>query len=257
MTTAHRSGPLIIGNWKMYLTASQAIAFLHDLLPRLPPLADREVALAPPFTALPAVGPILADSQVRLAAQDVFWEDEGAFTGEISPVMLQELGVSYVLVGHSERRSHLGETDLMVSHKIRAALRADLQPVVCVGEQEAARESGRARGTVRSQVARALEEITPGEIHRVAVAYEPIWAIGTGKAAVPADVSEMHAVIRSELRRLFGEPGSNVRILYGGSVSAANIDSFMAAPGVEGVLVGGASARAADFARIAGSLQTA
>ncbi len=257
MMGAPRAARLIIGNWKMYLTASEAVALARDLLPRLPDLADREVAVAPPFTALSAVGAILEGTPLRLAAQDLFWEDQGPYTGEVSPAMLQELGVAYVLVGHSERRRHLSETDLMVARKAKAALRADLKPVVCVGEEEGARESGRAHGKVRSQVARALEGISRGEVSNVALAYEPIWAIGTGKAAAPADVSEMHALIRAELRRLFGDPGSEVRILYGGSVSPSNIDTFMGAAGVDGVLVGGASVQADDFARIARSRQPA
>ncbi|MBI4168773.1 MAG: triose-phosphate isomerase [Acidobacteria bacterium] len=244
--------PLVLGNWKMNLTAREAVAYLRDLLPRVSGYADREVAVAPPFTALPAVAPLLKESPVGLAAQDLFWESEGAYTGEISPLMLQDLGVTYVLVGHSERRRHLGETDRMVNQKVLAALRSGLRPVVCVGEQEAARASGRARSVVRSQLLRALSEVPRGEASSLAIAYEPVWAIGTGRAATPADVSEMHACIRSELQRVYGEAGGAVRILYGGSVSGGNIDAFMESPGVEGVLVGGASIRLDDFARIVG-----
>ncbi len=243
--------PLLIANWKMHLTASEAVAYLKELLPRLPAADDREIALAPAFTALPAVGALLGDGPVRLAAQDLFWEDEGPYTGEVSALMLQEIGVAYVLLGHSERRRHLGETDLMVNRKVRAALRSDLRPVVCVGEQQAARGSGRAASVVRAQLLRALEEVAPGDAPRLAVAYEPVWAIGTGNPARPEDASEMHAVIRTDLVNRFGEVGGRVRILYGGSVTTANIDALMASPGVDGVLVGGASLQAAEFARIA------
>jgi triosephosphate isomerase len=243
--------PLILGNWKMHLTAAQASALVGDLLARLPETADREVAIAPPFTALAAVADLLREGPVRLAAQDLFWEEEGPYTGEVSPTMLQELGVAYVIVGHSERRRHLGETDLMVGRKARAALRSDLRPVVCVGEQEAARESGRAHGVVRAQLLHAVEDLPRGDVPRLAIAYEPIWAIGTGKAATPSDAAEMHTLIRRELERLFGEPARRVRVLYGGSVTARNIDSFMARPEIDGALVGGASLKAEEFARIA------
>jgi triosephosphate isomerase len=242
--------PLVIANWKMHLTASEAAAYLKDLLPRLPAAADREIALAPAFTSLHAVAALLGDGPLRLAAQDLFWEDEGPYTGEVSAPMLQEIGVTYVLLGHSERRQHLGETDHMVNRKVRAALRSDLRPVVCVGEQEAARRSGRAASVVRTQLQRALEEIAPGDAPSLGVAYEPVWAIGTGNPARPEDASEMHEVIRTELVNRFGEPGGRTRILYGGSVTHANIDALMGSPGVDGVLVGGASLRAVEFARI-------
>jgi triosephosphate isomerase len=166
--------------------------------------------------------------------------------------MLQDLGVRYVIVGHSERRRNAGETDHMVNMKVRAALRADLAPVLCLGEQEAARLSGRAASVVRAQLLRGLEDVPEGRLRSVVVAYEPVWAIGTGRAATPADVTEIHGVIRAELEHAFGGPGRDVRILYGGSVTTANIDALMAAPGVQGVLVGGSSLRAAEFARIAG-----
>lgn len=241
---------LLIGNWKMHLTASETVAYLRDLLPRLAARDDREIVVAPPFTSLAAARSVLGEGPVRLAAQDVFWEEGGAYTGEIAPLMLQDLGVTYVIIGHSERRLHLGETDLMVSRKVRAALQSDLRPVVCVGEQEAARASGRAAAVVRSQLLRSLEEVPPPAARRLAISYEPIWAIGTGKAAHPSDASEMHALVRSELSQLFGEGARDVRILYGGSVTPGNIDALMAAPYIDGVLVGGASLDAAQFARI-------
>lgn len=247
------SGPvrrLLIGNWKMNLTVSDAQAYARTLLPRLKVAGDREIALAPPFTALGAIAPLLKGGPILLAAQNLFWEDEGPYTGEISGPMLQEVGVTYVLVAHSERRRHLEETDRAASRKVAAALRCGLQPVLCVGEDEMERESGRAATVVQTQLARGLEGVAPGAAPRLQIAYEPVWAIGTGKAATPAQAAEMHRLIRGELARLLGEAGSAVRILYGGSVTPANVDEMMSTPGVDGALVGGASLKADEFARI-------
>jgi triosephosphate isomerase len=241
---------LIIGNWKMHRTVAESAALARDLAARLRPAAGRDVAIAPPFTALPAVATALAGSPIGLAAQDIFWESEGPYTGEISALMLQDLGVRHVIIGHSERRRHLGETDYMVNRKVVAALRSDLRPLVCVGEAEAERLAGAAAAVVREQVLRALEGVAAGEAARLAVAYEPIWAIGTGRAATPGDIVEMHAGIRVALRALLGPAGDTPRILYGGSVTPANIDPLMASAGVDGALVGGASLNAQDFARI-------
>jgi len=243
--------PLVLGNWKMHMTASEASAFVRSLLPRLGSPVDREVAVAPPFTALAPVGTLLKGSAIQLAAQDLFWEDEGPYTGEISGVMLQDAGVTYVLVAHSERRRHMEETDRIAGRKTRAALRCGLKPILCVGEDEAERAAGRAESVVRGQVVRGLEGVEPGEAPRVQVAYEPVWAIGTGRAATAAQATEMHALIRQELRSLFKNAAAGVRILYGGSVTPDNVDVLMRSPGVEGVLVGGASLRAEEFARIA------
>lgn len=241
---------LLIGNWKMNLTVSEAQAYARTLLPRLKVAGDREIALAPPFIALGAIAPLLKGGPILLAAQNLFWEDEGPYTGEISGPMLQEVGVTYVLVAHSERRRHLEETDRAAARKVAAALRCGLQPVLCVGEDEMERESGRAGTVVRTQLARGLEGVAPGAAPRLQIAYEPVWAIGTGKAATPAQAAEMHALIRGELARLLGEAGSRVRILYGGSVTPANVDELMSTPGVDGALVGGASLKADEFARI-------
>ncbi len=246
-----RIRPLVIGNWKMHLTASEAAAYVRSLLPRLGSPIDREVALAPPFTALAAVAALLKGSDIQLAAQDLFWEDEGPYTGEISGVMLQDAGVTYVLVGHSERRWHMEETDRVAGLKTRAALRSGLKPVLCVGEDEAERASGRAEKVVRAQVALGLQGTPPGEASRLQIAYEPVWAVGTGKAAGAAQAAEMHAVIRRELHAMFKNAATGVRILYGGSVTSHNIDELIGAPGVDGVLVGGASLKAEEFARIA------
>jgi triosephosphate isomerase len=242
--------PLVVGNWKMHLTASEATAYARSLLPRLGSPVDREVALAPAFPALPAVGAILKGSAIRLAAQNLFWEDEGPYTGEVSGVMLQDAGVAYVLVAHSERRRLLEETDRVAGLKTRAALRCGLSPILCVGEDEAERAAGRAESVVRAQVVRGLEAVEPGEASRVQVAYEPVWAIGTGHAATTVQAAEMHTLIRQEIRSLFRNKATDVRILYGGSVTSHNIDELMRSPGVDGVLVGGASLKAGEFARI-------
>jgi triosephosphate isomerase (TIM) len=242
--------PLVVGNWKMHMTASEASAYVRSLLPRLDTSVDREIAIAPPFTALAAVGALLRGGAILLAAQDLFWEDEGPYTGEISGVMLQDAGVTYVLVAHSERRQHLEETDRIAGLKTRAALRSGLRPILCVGEDEAQRAAGRAETVVRAQLALGLEGVAPGEASRVQVAYEPVWAIGTGRAATAAQTSEMHALIRGELRSLFKSAAAGVRILYGGSVTPDNVDDLMRSPGVDGVLVGGASLNTEQFARI-------
>ena len=243
--------PLVFGNWKMHMTASEAEAHVRSLLPRLGSPSDRDIALAPPYTALWSVAALLRGSAISLAAQDLFWEDEGPYTGEISGVMLQECGVTYVLVAHSERRRLLEETDRIAGLKVRAALRSGLRPILCVGEDEAERAAGRAASVVRSQLALALEGTAPAEASRLQIAYEPVWAIGTGHAATTAQAAEMHALVRRELRALFGDAAAGVRILYGGSVTPQNVDELMATPGVDGVLVGGASLKIESFTRIA------
>jgi triosephosphate isomerase len=233
------------------VTIRSAAAAAREIATLVSDTSDREVALAPPFTALAAVRDALAGSAVKLAAQNLFWEDEGAFTGEISGPMLGELGTEYVIVGHSERRQYLAETDHMVNQKVQAALRSDLQPILCVGETEKSRRSGHQAQVVRDQVVRGLEGVPQHQAAHVALAWEPIWAIGTGRTASPADAVDMHATIRRELETLYPAEGGRVRILYGGSVTAGNVDALMACANVDGVLVGGASLRPAEFARIA------
>jgi triosephosphate isomerase len=242
---------LVVGNWKMQVTIRSAAAAAREIAALVPEARDREVALAPPFTALMAVRDALAGSAVKLAAQNLFWEDEGAYTGEVSGPMLGELGAEYVLVGHSERRQYLAETDHMVNQKVKAALRSDLQPILCVGETEKSRRSGHQAQVVREQLVLGLDGVPHHQAAKTAVAWEPIWAIGTGRTASPADAVDMHATIRRELETLYPSEGGRIRILYGGSVTAGNVDSLMACPNVDGVLVGGASLRPAEFARIA------
>jgi len=246
--------PLILANAKMNLTIGRANTYLDSFLPAFTNPADRDVAFAVPFTVLATLRQRLGERPIGLAAQDLFWEDEGPYTGEISAPMLKELGVSYALVGHSERRMHLWEDDRMVNSKILAALRHDLRPVLCVGEAEDVRVAGAAKSRVRDQIALALDGVKPASGENLTVAYEPIWAIGTGRAASPSDAVEMHTVIRAELHRLLGDASDTVRILYGGSVTPGNIDAFMACPEIDGVLVGGASLKPDEFLRIIGFL---
>jgi triosephosphate isomerase (TIM) len=242
---------LVVGNWKMQVTVRAAAAAAREIAALVPESRDREVALAPPFTALAAVRDALDGSAVSLAAQNLFWEDEGAYTGEISGPMLGELGVTYVIVGHSERRLYLGETDHMINRKVHAALRSDLGAILCVGETERTRASGQHAQVVREQVALGLDGVPNTQAAKLAIAWEPVWAIGTGRTASPADAVEMHATIRRELETLFPREGGRIRVLYGGSVTGGNVDALMACPDVDGVLVGGASLRPEEFARIA------
>lgn len=243
--------PLIVGNWKMNTTPAEAASLARDITSRLEGVLNLEVAVAPPFTSLAAVSDAIRGSILTLAAQDLHWEDRGAFTGAISHSMLEALGCVHVLVGHSERRIYFGETDHLVNRKIHAALRGGLQPILCIGEGEDEREAGRHREILVRQIDRGLEEISPGAAPSLVVAYEPVWAIGTGRAASLEDVAEAHGHIRHQLVRLFGDgPGAKVRVLYGGSVTPGNAPGFASHPDVDGVLVGGASLKARDFAGI-------
>lgn len=246
--------PIIAGNWKMHKTVGEAVKLVEDLASRLPDSKDVEVVVCPPFTALDAVGKALAGTGIALGAQDVFWEDEGAFTGEISPLMLRDLGVSYVIVGHSERRAYQRESDDEVAKKLKAVFRAGLTPILCVGEHLAEREAGRAEAVVIGQLKADLKEVDPTAAGRLVIAYEPIWAIGTGRSAYPADAAAMATVIRREVGQLFGaEAALTLRVQYGGSVSPANSTGFLTQEGIDGALVGGASLEAESFAAIVAS----
>jgi triosephosphate isomerase len=242
--------PLIVGNWKMHGTRPQAAQLASALRSELADPGDREVVVAPPFTALETVGRILAGSPIALAAQNVHFAREGAYTGEISPPMLQELGCRYVIIGHSERRQYFGESDELLGRKIAGALDAGLRPILCVGETLAEREQGRTLEVVEGQLAGALLPLDPVAIRAVTVAYEPVWAIGTGKVATPQQAQEVHAAIRTWLRARIGEAADATRILYGGSVKPDNIDELMAQSDLDGALVGGASLQAGSFVRI-------
>ena len=244
--------PLLAGNWKMYKTVPEGVALAREIRAGLArPLKDRDVLVAPPFTALAAVGEALRGSDVLLGAQNMHWEREGAFTGEISPVMLKQVGCGHVILGHSERRHIFGESDDTVARKTRAAVDNGLTPIVCVGETLPERESNRTLEVVERQLERALRALTPDEASRAIVAYEPVWAIGTGRTATPDQAQEVHAFIRGRLGATHGEPAAAaLRILYGGSVKPDNIDGLMAQPDVDGALVGGACLKAESFLRI-------
>lgn len=243
--------PLIAGNWKMHKTAPEAAELARALREALDGAPGVDVVLCPPFTALGAVGEALRGSTLALGAQNLHWEAQGAYTGEISAAMLLDAGCRYVIVGHSERRQFFAETDETVARKVRAALGAGLTPIVCVGERWEEREAGLTHALVKRQVAAALEGIGAEAIAGLAVAYEPVWAIGTGRAATPADAALVIGTIRETVAGLSGAgAAARLRILYGGSVSPANISDFMDAPGVDGALVGGASLKADSFVGI-------
>jgi len=245
--------PLIAGNWKMYKTSSEGAAFITELAGLVRDLDDREIVVAPPFTGLAEAVRAAVSTSIEVAAQNVFWEDDGAFTGEVSPGMLAALGVSYVIIGHSERRQLFGETDEDVQKKVHAALEHGLLPIMCVGETETEREAGETDEVLARQLAQGLVLLQAEEATRVAIAYEPIWAIGTGKTATPETAQEAVTFIRRRIAEGAGQAAAQaVRILYGGSVRPDNIDELMAQRDIDGVLVGGASLKAESFARIAG-----
>ncbi len=243
--------PFIAGNWKMYKTSAEGAAFVAALADTVGEVADRDVMVCPSFVGLAEAVKAAAGSAVQVGAQDVYWEAEGAFTGEVSPAMLADLGVRAAIIGHSERRQYFGETDDWVARKVRAALDHGLLPILCVGETDRERESGLTTEVLSTQVPVGLTSVRAEEAGLVAIAYEPIWAIGTGKTATPAMAQEAVAFIRAEVGRLLGaESAAAVRVLYGGSVKADNVDDLMAQPDIDGALVGGASLDVNSFARI-------
>jgi triosephosphate isomerase len=244
--------PIIAGNWKMYKLVREAVDTVLELKPMVAHANHCEIIVAPPFTALKAVGDRLEGSNIRVAAQDVCEEVEfGARTGEVSGAMLRDAGCSHVLIGHSERRQFYGETDQSVNRKVQAAFGAGLVPIVCVGETLSEREAGQAQSVVRTQVAEGLSGLTAHDLSRIILAYEPVWAIGTGKTATPEMAQAMHAFIRRLLSEQFGpEAADGVRILYGGSVKPDNIKELMSGPDIDGALVGGASLKAGSFGQI-------
>jgi triosephosphate isomerase len=243
--------PLIAGNWKMYLNRAEAVRLAAAVAAASQGLTDREVMIAPPFTALNAVAEAVRGTAVKVAGQNVGWEKEGAFTGEIAPPMLADAGAEMVIIGHSERRHVLGEDNAMINRRLLAALQFSLLPILCVGETLAEREAGSTFTVVEEQLAQGLAGVTAAQMDSVVIAYEPVWAIGTGKTATNAQAQEVHAFIRAILSRLYEKNlAERVRILYGGSVKPENVDSLMAQPDIDGVLVGGASLNAKAFERI-------
>jgi triosephosphate isomerase len=250
---------LIVGNWKMHKTVPEAVELverLADLLKKSPP-TNSTIVIAPPFTALSAVASTLATHglskthPVSLAAQDMHWEDSGAYTGEVSPLMLKDLGCRYVITGHSERRRFFGETDALVRKKVLAALRHGLRPILCIGETWDQRARNQTESVLAAQLTEALTGVDKDQATEVVIAYEPVWAIGSGQPATPAQAREAHRHIRARITALWGhETGRPVPILYGGSVTPENIGELLAIRDVDGALVGGACLDPAQFARI-------
>jgi triosephosphate isomerase len=243
--------PIIAGNWKMNKNVAEAVELVRALRETTATVDKVEVVVCPPFTALTAVKDALAGSKIGLGAQNVYWEEKGAFTGEVSPLMLKDL-VTYVIIGHSERRQYFGETDATVNKRVKAALAHSLIPIMCVGETLAQREAGETAAVVTSQVTNGLAGLSAEEVKAIVIAYEPVWAIGTGRASTGADANAVVAQnIRAPLSKLFGDQvAQGIRVQYGGSVTPANIEEFMGAPEIDGALVGGASLKVADFTTI-------
>jgi triosephosphate isomerase len=243
--------PIIAGNWKMFKTLAETRAFFDALIPEILGVEHCEIVVAPPFTALAAAAVEADGTRVSIAAQDVFWEQQGAFTGEIAVKMLADAGCGYVIIGHSERRQFFGETDETVEKKTRAAIGGELLAIVCVGETLAQRDAGQAAEVVRLQIQEGLGKFSAAELSRITIAYEPVWAIGTGRTATPDIAAEMHSEIRKTVLQIHGAgAASAIRILYGGSVKPDNIASLMQKEDIDGALVGGASLDASSFAAI-------
>ena len=242
--------PVIAGNWKMYKTPDEAAAFVREFLPLAGDAAGVEIVLAPPFTSLAAVAALTRGTKVGVASQNVHFASEGAYTGEVSPRMVKETGAAFAIVGHSERRQYFAETDGTVNAKVRACLDAGLVPILCLGETLAERESGKTIEVVERQIRAGLAEVPSSVAGKVLVAYEPVWAIGTGRTATPEQAQEVHAFLRATLKEMWGEAAETVRILYGGSVKPENIADLMSREDIDGALVGGASLSPGSFAKI-------
>jgi triosephosphate isomerase (TIM) len=254
-TKSLRERPVAAGNWKMHMTVSESTAVARQLGGLLGDVRHVEIIIAPTYTALQAVGETLKESGIRLAAQNVHWEEEGAFTGEVSAAQLEDVGCTYVLIGHSERRHIFGETDDMLRRKLATALKKHLNAIYCVGETLEQRRSGRTAAVVRNQLG-ALEEAAKGPSDGILVAYEPVWAIGTGQVATADQIAEVHDTIRHNLADIFGSGSAEaIRILYGGSVTPENVAGLASIRNLDGVLVGGASLNADRFAAIVKSLE--
>ena len=242
--------PIIAGNWKMNNTPSEGVALVKELLPLVADAAC-DVVVCPPFVDLPAVGEALKGSNVHLGAQNIHFAEKGAYTGEVSADMLKELGVEYVIIGHSERREYFAETDETVNKKVLVALEKGFTPIMCCGETLEQREAGITEAFVSGQVEKGLAGLTAADLPKVVIAYEPIWAIGTGKTATNEEANETIGAIRKTLARLFGEEAAQAtRIQYGGSMNAKNASALMAMPEIDGGLIGGASLKAEDFSKV-------
>lgn len=237
---------MVAGNWKMNNTTAEAVALAKEIVAGVPDITGRgEVVLAPSFTVLRSVYEVISGSDVKLAAQNIFFEDKGAYTGEISPAMLKDAGCTYAIIGHSERRKYFHETDEGVNLKVKKCLATGLKPIICVGETEEEREAGITEFVVGIQVRKALANIS--DLTDVTVAYEPVWAIGTGKTATSIEAEEVHNFIRNVLGEVYRDASQDVKILYGGSVTAENFGELIAMKNINGALVGGAALKSANF----------
>lgn len=243
--------PIIAGNWKMNKTVAEAVALVEGIKLDLAECVEVETVVCPPFTALKAVSDALADTQIKLGCQNMSDQDDGAYTGEVSHTMLRELYVKYVILGHSERRSYYGETDAIVNSKVKKALASTLRPIVCVGETLAQREAGETERVVEEQVRGSLAGVTPEQFEDLVIAYEPVWAIGTGVTATTEQAQEVHAFIRRLIGEMVGEKAAaGLRIQYGGSMKPANAAELLAQPDIDGGLIGGASLESRSFVGI-------
>jgi len=244
---------IIAGNWKMYKTIRESIELANGLTRELFQLErDKiDVVVCPAHTTLSEVAEVIADSNIDLGAQDMYWQEEGAFTGEVSPLMLKDAGCLYVIIGHSERRQFFAETNQTVNNKLKSALKHGLTPIVCVGENLSEREAGKTFTVLDDHIKNGLKDISENEILKIVIAYEPVWAIGTGKTATPEQAQEAHKYIRALLAKVYNKDiASKVRIQYGGSVKPENITELMQQPDVDGALVGGASLKVDSFTAI-------
>jgi len=243
--------PLIVGNWKMYKNIPETVSLINSIKAGVHAVTNVDIVVCPPFTTLAAASEALNDSKIDLGAQDMYHETEGAYTGEVSPLMLKDVGCRYVILGHSERRTIFKETDELVEKKLLAAMKYSFIPILCIGETLEEREARQAFEVVKRQFDKALLHIDPSEMERIVIAYEPIWAIGTGRTATPEQAEQMHSYIRRLLNEKHGEEiAQKVKILYGGSVKPDNIAQLMERPNLDGALVGGASLKAESFIQI-------
>jgi len=245
--------PMIAGNWKMHMTTAEAVELVEGILGRITDINtdDVEILVAPPYTSLYAVSEILKSSPILLAGQNMHWEEKGAFTGEISPLMLMDVGCSHVIIGHSERRQYFNETNETVNKKVHSAFSHGLVPIMCVGESLEQREAGKTYSIIEEELKDGLNGLTSEQVQSMILAYEPIWAIGTGKTASPNQAEEVHGFIRGWIKSLGGSKTAEmVRILYGGSVKSENIEGLMTMENIDGGLVGGASLKAESFSEI-------
>ena len=247
--------PLMAANWKMHKGPGEAIAFFNGISDAVADVKDREVLICPPFVDLYPLGRMLGESSdgipIKLGAQNMYPSEEGAYTGEIAPPMLKEVNCDYVILGHSERRRYFKEDNAFINEKVKAARSFGLVPILCVGEREEQRDAGQAEAVVTTQVREGLGGVEVGSAEELVIAYEPVWAIGTGRTATPEDAQTMHAQVRAILADLWSEElAGGIRILYGGSVKPHNVDELMAQPDIDGALVGGASLEVESFARI-------